>query len=114
MYLMSAPSSCCARTIPSYDDWLKLLSLIEPTSVTSPTFSFLPPAPALPPALVAVGLAEPQAERTSRTISSRPDATRLRPCEDFFKVSPPSLQLDCQLRRGRRRAPMRHDRGPHL
>ena len=44
---MSAPNCCCAWTTPSYDDWLKLLSLIEPTSVTRPTLILAPVVPVM-------------------------------------------------------------------
>src|SRR5437870_1054281 len=46
MNLTSAPRSLPAFLTPSQADWLKLLSSILPTSVTSPTRSFLPPAAA--------------------------------------------------------------------
>src|SRR5581483_10319610 len=46
MNFTSAPRSLPAFCTPSQADWLKLLSSIFPTSVTSPTRSFLAPAAA--------------------------------------------------------------------
>src|SRR5229473_1870882 len=46
MNLTSASRFFCAHCTPSQADWLKLLSSTLPTSVTSPTRSFLAPAAA--------------------------------------------------------------------
>src|SRR5262245_22249649 len=53
MNLIVAPSSFSACCTPAQEDWLKLLSLAEPTSVTSPTFSL---------AALAAGVAAPDDE----------------------------------------------------
>src|SRR5690349_5544 len=55
MYLDSAPTALAPCWAPSQDDWLKLLSLTLPTSVTNPTLVIFIAPPAVPPvAVVAV------------------------------------------------------------
>src|SRR3954451_24938244 len=55
MYLAVAPTAWAPCWAPSQDDWLKLLSLTLPTSVTSPTLVSFIVVPPVAVVLVAAG-----------------------------------------------------------